>query len=242
MIETLREAGHVRRMTLPTNTNATEEAPETLELVGPVPMPIQLGETELLGRWYVAAPTALARESALHAAHLSVLAFGELAGSAAPLVRIHSTCFTGDVLGSMRCDCGPQLHAALRRISSAESGGLLVYMAGHEGRGIGLWSKATAYLLQDQGLDTYEANRALGFKDDARDYRQAVAVIRQLLGERPFELLTNNPDKVAQLRSLGLHQAVQAGHFAGVGAHNRRYLEAKRAHGHKISEAALASD
>ena len=85
-------------------------------------------------------------------------------------MRVHSSCLTGDVFGSERCECGPQLHSAIQRIHADKDGGLLVYMAGHEGRGIGLWAKAATYLLQDAGEDTYQANRSLGLPDDSRDF------------------------------------------------------------------------
>ena len=193
-----------------------------------------------MGGWYVATKTL----SPSNAQHLSVVMIGDVRTHSVvpPLVRMHSTCFTGDVLGSTRCDCGPQLSAALDRMGKHESGGLIVYLAAHEGRGIGLWAKAAAYLLQDQGADTYEANRELGFEDDEREYSEAAAVIGHFLGQRSFRLLTNNPDKVAQLRAAGLTQCQQDPHVAGACERNRRYLEAKRGHGHIIPEDALSAE
>lgn len=108
----------------------------------------------------------------------------------------------------------------------------MVYMTDHEGRGIGLWSKAAAYLLQEEGLDTYAANRALAFEDDQRDFRLAAAVIRHLIGDRPFELLTNNPLKIRSLERFGLTKATRRGLIEGESAHNECYLRAKREHGH----------
>ncbi|MEU1403968.1 GTP cyclohydrolase II [Streptomyces sp. NPDC005728] len=140
-----------------------------------------------------------------------------------PLVRLHSECLTGDVFGSARCDCGPQLREAVERI--AERGGVLLYLR-QEGRGIGLYNKLDAYALQDQGLDTYEANAALGLPEDARDYTAAAQMLRALgIGE--LDLLSNNPDKAEQLRSLGVvvRDRVPTGVFTT--DHNVRYLRAK---------------
>ena len=123
----------------------------------------------------------------------SVLVIGEPTEN--PLVRVHSNCLTGDVFGSLRCDCGPQLDAAIARINADPAGGYLVYMAGHEGRGIGLWAKAATYLLQDAGEDTYQANRSLGLSDDSRDFTDAAILIKHFVGKEPFRLLTNNPKK-----------------------------------------------
>ena len=114
-------------------------------------------------------------------------------------MRVHSSCLTGDVFGSERCECGPQLAGALERITSEPGGGLLVYMAGHEGRGIGLWAKAATYLLQDAGEDTYQANRSLGLPDDSRDFTDAAALLHHFVGNKPMRLLTNNPKKVQDL-------------------------------------------
>src|SRR5690348_17282372 len=140
-----------------------------------------------------------------------------------PLVRLHSECLTGDVFGSERCDCGPQLREAAERITVA--GGYLLYLR-QEGRGIGLYAKLDAYALQDQGLDTYAANRALGHGDDERDYTAAAQML-SALNVRRIDLLTNNPDKPAQLRSLGVEvrDVVPTGVFRT--AANVRYLQAK---------------
>jgi GTP cyclohydrolase II len=140
-----------------------------------------------------------------------------------PLVRLHSECLTGDVFGSARCDCGPQLREAVERIS--EHGGVLLYLR-QEGRGIGLYNKLDAYPLQDQGLDTYAANTALGLPEDARDYTAAAQMLAAL-GVTSLDLLSNNPDKAGQLRDLGIHvrDRVPTGVFRT--AHNVRYLRAK---------------
>ncbi|NEB05360.1 GTP cyclohydrolase II [Streptomyces sp. SID13726] len=143
--------------------------------------------------------------------------------SPVPLVRLHSECLTGDVFGSARCDCGPQLREAVERI--AERGGVLLYLR-QEGRGIGLYNKLDAYALQDQGLDTYAANTALGLPEDARDYTAAAQMLTAL-GIDSVDLLSNNPDKAGQLRDLGIdvHDRVPTGVFTT--AHNVRYLRAK---------------
>ncbi|MGW3726779.1 GTP cyclohydrolase II [Streptomyces sp. NPDC000851] len=140
-----------------------------------------------------------------------------------PLVRLHSECLTGDVFGSARCDCGPQLREAVERI--AARGGVLLYLR-QEGRGIGLYNKLDAYALQDQGLDTYEANTALGLPEDARDYTSAAQMLRAL-SVTDLDLLSNNPDKADQLRTLGLtvRDRIPTGVFTT--AHNVRYLRAK---------------
>ncbi|MFD7404546.1 MULTISPECIES: GTP cyclohydrolase II [Streptomyces] len=140
-----------------------------------------------------------------------------------PLVRLHSECLTGDVFGSARCDCGPQLREAVERI--AARGGVLLYLR-QEGRGIGLYNKLDAYALQDQGLDTYEANTALGLPEDARDYTSAAQML-QALSVTDLDLLSNNPDKADQLRTLGLtvRDRIPTGVFTT--AHNVRYLRAK---------------
>ncbi len=143
-----------------------------------------------------------------------------------PLVRLHSECLTGDVLGSQRCDCGPQLREAVERITDA--GGFLLYLR-QEGRGIGLYEKLDAYALQDQGLDTYTANTALGRKEDERDYAAAAQILHAFGADR-IRLLTNNPDKTHQLAALGIEvtEQVPTGVFAT--AYNLRYLQAKRDH------------
>jgi GTP cyclohydrolase II len=140
-----------------------------------------------------------------------------------PLVRLHSECLTGDVFGSARCDCGPQLREALRHIG--EVGGVLVYLR-QEGRGIGLYNKLDAYLLQERGMDTFEANRALGLGEDLRDYAVAAQMLRAL-GYTEIDLLTNNPDKQSQLTSYGVavRRTVRTGVFAN--PHNTAYLMAK---------------
>ena len=157
--------------------------------------------------------------------HLA-LGLGDYLNNPIPVVRPHSECLTGDVFGSQRCDCGPQLREAVERI--AQTGGYLLYLR-QEGRGIGLYAKLDAYALQDAGLDTYAANRALGHADDERDYTAAAQMIGAL-GVDKVKLLTNNPDKVAQLEELGVtvDEALPTGvHLSDA---NVRYLRAKVDH------------
>jgi GTP cyclohydrolase II len=146
-------------------------------------------------------------------------------GGKPPLVRLHSECLTGDVFGSLKCDCGPQLKEALRIIGQA-GGGVLLYLR-QEGRGIGLANKLRAYALQDRGLDTVEANRRLGFADDERDYAHAAAMLKAL-GIREVRLLTNNPNKVAGLEDADIRVIERVPHHMPANPHNADYLATKR--------------
>jgi len=224
----------------------------TLNVLGPIPMPVDIEDRQLIVRWFAfVRHTELRRANEIAdilrsrgdqrlfpvlASHMSVnsaLLFGHPERAEEPLVRVHSCCFTGDVFGSKRCECGPQLDSAMCALSEHEPGGILVYMSGHEGRGIGLWAKAITYLLQDAGQDTYQANRSLGLPDDSRDFSDAAAMLLFLLGgDRPLRLLTNNPKKLEDLRNKGLSQIRQQKIVAGVNEWNRRYLHAKRLWGH----------
>lgn len=173
-----------------------------------------------------------------HAEHSEIIAFrtddsagehvalmiGQPNGSV-PLVRIHSECLTGDVLGSLKCDCGPQLHAAIRAID-ANGWGILLYLR-QEGRGIGLVNKLRAYALQDQGFDTVDANTRLGFAIDARDFSLAARMLL-LLGQKEVRLLTNNPGKVAGLEAAGVRVAERVPHKLPANPHNAHYLATKR--------------
>lgn len=164
--------------------------------------------------------------------HLAVVS-GDLTEEA-PLVRVHSECLTGEAFGSLKCECGPQLDAALDRID--KDGGIVIYMRGHEGRGIGLINKLRAYNLQERGLDTVDANLALGLPADARDYAAAAGILAGL-GVEQVRLLTNNTDKVNQLRGFGLDVVEQVPLLVGVGPNNHQYLETKRDRmGHVIAE------
>jgi len=154
-----------------------------------------------------------------------------LAGKA-PLVRVHSECFTGDLLGSLRCDCGPQLHRAMR-LMEQEGAGIVLYMA-HEGRGIGLVNKLRAYRMQDSGLDTLDANRALGYGADERSFEEAAIMLRAL-GIGRVRLLTNNPDKVAALEVAGVEVTGRVGLAIAANGVNDFYLDTKaRRFGHLL--------
>lgn len=158
-----------------------------------------------------------------------VLIKGEITSNSAVgkdnlLVRVHSQCLTGDTLGSLRCDCGKQLDAAMQLI--AEQGGILIYLQ-QEGRGIGLFNKIVAYYHQDTGADTVEANRLLGFADDLREYAVAADILHDL-GIKSIRLLTNNPRKVAGLQTAGLHISERVPLCIPATKHNSAYLHTKQ--------------
>ncbi len=155
--------------------------------------------------------------------HLAIV-IGEPEPPGPALVRLHSECFTGDLLGSLKCDCGDQLRGAIEQIGK-EGSGILLYLA-QEGRGIGLINKLRAYALQDQGFDTVEANQRLGFEDDERVFLAAAEMLRQL-GFSKVRLLTNNPRKVAQLEEYGIEVAERVPHAFPTNEHNERYLAVK---------------
>lgn len=169
--------------------------------------------------------------------HLAILVGDPQAALAAgqvPLARIHSECFTGDLLGSLRCDCGPQLRGAIRRMAQDAAGGVLLYLA-QEGRGIGLVNKLRAYTLQDQGLDTLDANRALGYGADERNFWVAAEMLRAI-GVEHVRLLTNNPDKLAGLAACGIAVEGREAHQFAANGVNDAYLETKaRRFGHLLS-------
>jgi GTP cyclohydrolase II len=150
---------------------------------------------------------------------------GEISATKPTLMRVHSECLTGDALGSARCDCGPQLNEAMRRIES-EGQGVLVYMVDHEGRGIGLAEKIRAYQLQDQGLDTVDANLQLGHQADERTWEDAIAILKQL-GITNIRLLTNNPSKVDVLTEEGFKVIMETLQIAP-NPFSQRYLATKR--------------
>ncbi len=164
--------------------------------------------------------------------HLAIL-IGRPEEQAVPLVRLHSECFTGDLLGSLRCDCGPQLRGAIRRMGEAGAG-VLLYLA-QEGRGIGLVNKLRAYRLQDGGLDTLDANQALGYGADERNFMVAATMLRQLGIER-VRLLTNNPEKLASLAACGIVVEGREAHAFAPNGVNDGYLETKaRRFGHLLA-------
>ena len=163
------------------------------------------------------------RDDATGDVHVALIV-GDGFGGRPPLVRIHDECLTGDVFGSLKCDCGPQLAEAIRRIDDAGAG-VLLYLR-QEGRGIGIANKLRAYALQDRGLDTVDANRRLGFADDERDFGLAAAILRQL-GLSSVRLMTNNPRKVAGLEAEGI-SAERVAHQLPTNPHNADYIATKR--------------
>ena len=232
----------------------------TISILGPIPMPLELRGSRFDVQWYACvrntelgkaqelADDLRAQEAQRSFATLasymsvnSVMVVGDPDEWQEPVVRVHSSCLTGDVFGSQRCECGPQMQTALERITAA-GGGLLVYMAGHEGRGIGLWAKAATYLLQDSGENTYQANESLGLPADSRDFSDAASLLKYFLGGRPFQLLTNNPKKVDDLTEHGVTGIQRVKHVTGVTDSNRRYLNAKRDWGHEIASTDIDED
>jgi GTP cyclohydrolase II len=170
-------------------------------------------------------------EQATNLDHVA-LTLGDMIGPDPVLVRIHSECLTGDAFGSLRCDCGPQLKSAMERIHQA-GWGCVVYLR-QEGRGIGLREKIKAYHLQDEGVDTLDANLILGHPADARDYRIAAEILKAI-NITEVSLLTNNPDKVEQMNNLGIEVVEQLPLVVGVGADNVEYLSTKvQRMGHSI--------
>jgi 3,4-dihydroxy 2-butanone 4-phosphate synthase/GTP cyclohydrolase II len=162
------------------------------------------------------------RDRMTGADHLAIIAGRPTNGT---LLRVHSECLTGEVFDSEKCECGPQLDAALEMIQS--EGGIVIYMRGHEGRGIGLVNKLKAYRLQEDGMDTLDANIALGLPADARDYGAAVAILDEM-GISEVRVITNNPEKLRQLAERGITVTDRVPLVVGVGEYNERYLEAKR--------------
>ncbi|MEY2900166.1 MAG: hypothetical protein RL247_332 [Actinomycetota bacterium] len=162
------------------------------------------------------------RDRATGADHIAIVSGTPHDGT---LVRLHSECLTGEAMGSLKCECGPQLQAAMERIS--EEGGIVIYLRGHEGRGIGLVNKLRAYRLQELGLDTLDANLALGLPADARDYGAAAAILSDM-GITSVRLLSNNPEKRRQLEQHGITVSALEPLVVGVGEVNTAYLEAKR--------------
>lgn len=215
-------AAHLRRLGAPMRA-AAPAVPGGVQRVATTRMPTRAGTF-----------TAHGYRDGTGTEHVA-LVLGDLAGDEPVLTRVHSECLTGDALGSMRCDCGPQLAAAMRAV--AERGrGVVVYLRGHEGRGIGLVAKLAAYALQDVGRDTVDANLDLGLPIDARDYAVAAAVLADL-GVSSVELLTNNPAKVDALQRLGIRVTGQVPVLIEPQAHNVGYLRTKAERmGHRLPQ------
>ncbi|MFJ4921771.1 bifunctional 3,4-dihydroxy-2-butanone-4-phosphate synthase/GTP cyclohydrolase II [Streptomyces sp. NPDC088725] len=170
--------------------------------------------------------TAYGYRSAADGVEHVALVHGDIGDGEDVLVRVHSECLTGDVFGSQRCDCGPQLEASMRRVTEAGRG-VIVYLRGHEGRGIGLLSKLRAYELQERGRDTLDANLELGLPADARDYAAGAQILEDL-GVHSLRLMTNNPDKTEALQRHGLRVTGREPMPVQAGEHNLRYLRTKR--------------
>jgi GTP cyclohydrolase II len=256
--ERLVAAGKLFRIDREGRPVATDQPPTgggTISVLGPIPLPLQLGGHHVDVQWYATVRNTELTKIEDFAAELRAKhgqqSFAELASSMAvnsvlllgdpekwtdPLFRVHSSCLTGDVFGSERCECGPQLQSAIDLIDGDAQGGMLVYMSGHEGRGIGLWAKAATYLLQDGGEDTYQANRSLGLPDDSRNFSDAASLIKYFRRDGPFRLLTNNPKKIDDLTAAGISDITPVKHVFGVTESNKRYLAAKQEWGHDIAE------
>jgi len=233
---------------------ATDSDTALLSVLGPVPMPRMIAGQQVTLQWYpfvrrtelgdvlnaanqVRNGQQNALQQLLHSSMSvnSVFALPGFTQAKSPLVRIHSCCLTGDIFGSQRCDCGPQLQGAFEQIK-AEGSGAVIYMSGHEGRGIGLWAKAITYLLQDEGQDTYQANATLNLPEDSRDFTDAAVVLRYLLGGEPIRLLSNNPDKRRHLEQGGQQVSEIVPLVVGINEHNIRYLRSKKEKGHDLPE------
>ena len=209
----------------------------TIYLVGPIRLPVNLYGETVVFQWYCWLNTAERTEDIqtiiqnLSSANLaeyqqsSVLVYGDFENEEDALIRMHSICHTGDIFGSKRCDCGYQLKQSMQMI--VENGaGALFYLANHEGRGIGLFSKAMAYILQENGYDTVDANEKLGFVDDSRNYHDAIQVLKELRS-KPVTLLTNNPKKLAALKDAGLPVSGRTSLWGDVSEFNEGYLKTK---------------
>jgi GTP cyclohydrolase II len=153
------------------------------------------------------------------------LVYGDFENEENAFIRMHSICHTGDIFGSKRCDCGYQLKQSMKMITDQGTGALF-YLANHEGRGIGLFSKAMAYVLQEKGMDTVEANLALGFVDDSRNYDDAIEVLK-VLRSKPVTLITNNPKKLEALQKAGLNVSSREPLWGDVSEFNEKYLQTK---------------
>ncbi len=224
--------------------NVIQSDAKSTYLVGPIKLPVNLdGETTIF-QWYcwlncedmdgdfcngsfdtekIIGKLASSNLAAMQQS--SVLVYGDFEFSEDALIRMHSICHTGDIFGSKRCDCGFQLKQSMKMIT-ANGSGALFYLANHEGRGIGLFSKAMAYVLQEEGFDTVEANLELGFVDDSRNYDDAISVLK-ILRSKPVTLITNNPRKMDALQTSGANLAGRVPLWGDTSEYNEKYLKTK---------------
>lgn len=206
-------------------------------LVGPIKLPVNLYGETVEFKWYCWLNCQEVTEdfekiidklSSINLAEFqqsSVLIYGDFANGDDAIIRMHSICHTGDIFGSKRCDCGYQLKQSMKMIVEHGTGALF-YLANHEGRGIGLFSKAIAYILQENGFDTVDANQALGFVDDSRNYSDAIYVLKALR-KKPVTIITNNPKKVDALKEAGLTVLSRKPLWGDVSEYNEKYLKTK---------------
>ena len=210
---------------------------QAIYLVGPIRLPVNLNGETVVFQWYSwlkqdqvtenydAIIETLSSSNLAEYQQSSVLVYGDFENAEEALIRMHSICHTGDIFGSKRCDCGFQLKQSMQQI--AEHGaGALFYLANHEGRGIGLFSKVMAYVLQENGYDTVEANESLGFVDDSRNYSDAIAVLQQLR-QKPVLLMPNNPKKLSALENSDLAIAGRVALWGDKSEFNEKYLQTK---------------
>ncbi|WP_243298534.1 GTP cyclohydrolase II [Bacillus litorisediminis] len=222
-------------------------------LVGPIQLPVNLYGETVIFKWYCWLNCDEATEdinriieklSSKNLAEFqqsSVLVYGDFQYKDDALIRFHSICHTGDIFGSKRCDCGFQLKQSMKMIVDHGTGALF-YLANHEGRGIGLFSKAMAYLLQENGYDTVEANLHLGFADDTRNYSDAIAVLKALRS-KPVTLITNNPKKLKALQEAGMDVSGRTALWGDISEYNEKYLQTKiNRSGHLKDEGTCCND
>ncbi|PGK31727.1 GTP cyclohydrolase [Bacillus anthracis] len=222
-------------------------------LVGPIRLPVNLYGETVVFQWYcwlncdevtVNYERIIEKLSAANLAELqqsSVLVYGDFSYGDDAIIRMHSICHTGDIFGSKRCDCGYQLKQSMKMIVEHGTGALF-YLANHEGRGIGLFSKAMAYILQENGYDTVDANESLGFVDDSRNYGDAIQVLKALRS-KPVALMTNNPKKLEALKNAGLKVSGRQPLWGDISEFNENYLQTKiKRSGHIEEEGTCPND
>jgi GTP cyclohydrolase II len=222
-------------------------------IVGPIRLPVNLYDETVVFQWYCWLDCdevtedfdqVIDRLSSSNLAEFqqsSVLVYGDFEYADDAIIRMHSICHTGDIFGSKRCDCGYQLKQSMKMIVE-HGNGALFYLANHEGRGIGLFSKAMAYILQENGYDTVEANESLGFVDDSRNYSDAIEVLKALRS-KPVTLITNNPKKLNALQNAGLPVSGRVPLWGDISEFNEKYLQTKiNKSGHLKNEGTCPND